>query len=369
MDPKASAKSKRGHSLHGRRTHLTPSAAAAKKNASSSGAQAKGGEAPRARRRPELPSNWDRYDEDEEEGDSGAIANERGEAEATSDATETETLAKSKGADYRYLIQQARTQPQPQPIAPSLSHDFTFDFLQGSSSMLSARGEMLLSLCEDDNFIVDDYDGSSNYEVSFLSMDLNALAGQLSKLKMSQRLFLEDHDLFMEEMLVSEPKENSLQPDRSASLDDCTNAGRENVSSSHISVEKIESLTSTSESTIETELDVLINSFEETKVSRGSDNSANASIDLLDKQGISTLDDVLDDLLAETSLSFNDQISGSISSKKDKLGILDESVDDLLGQAVMNVKKENRVESSVDVLPSSVPAKPVDDFDSWFDSL
>lgn len=31
--------------------------------------------------------------------------------------------------------------------------------------MLSTRGDALLSLCEDDNFIVDDYVGSSNYEV------------------------------------------------------------------------------------------------------------------------------------------------------------------------------------------------------------
>ncbi|KAJ4797725.1 phosphorelay protein [Rhynchospora pubera] len=367
MDPKGAAKSKRGHSLHGRRTHPTPSAAAAKKKASSSSSSSKGVEAPRARPRPELPSNWDRYDGDEEEEEE---TQERGEAQAQ-DSTETEILAKSKGADYRYLIQQARSQPQPQPQPQPIA--FSFEFLQasGSSSMLSARGEMLLSSCEDDNFIVDDYaaSASSNYQVSFLSMDLNALAGQLSKLKMSQRLFLEDHHLFLEETLVPEPKENSQQPDRSASLDDCSNAGRENVPSSHISVEKIQSLASTSESLIETKLDVLINSFEETKISRGSENSANASIDLLDKQCISSLDDALDDLLAETSLSFNDKISGSVSSKKDKLEVLDESVDDLLGQAVMNVKNENRVESSVDVLPSSVPAKPVDDFDSWFDSL
>ncbi|KAJ4821629.1 phosphorelay protein [Rhynchospora pubera] len=364
MDPKGAAKSKRGHSVHGRRSHPTPSAAA-KKKASSSASSSKGVEAPRARLRPDLPSNWDRCDGDEEEEEE---TQERGEAQAQ-DSTQTEILAKSKGADYRYLIQQARSQPQPQPQPIA----FSFDFLQGSgsSSMLSARGEMLLSFCEDDNFIVDDYaaSASSNYQVSFLSMDLNALAGQLSKLNMSQRLFLEDHDLFLEETLVPEPKENSQQPDRSASLDDCSNAGRENVPSSHISVEKIQSLASTSESLIETKLDVLINSFEETKISRGSENSANASIDLLDKQCISSLDDALDDLLAETSLSFNDQISGSVSSKKDKLEVLDESVDDLLGQAVMNVKKENPVESSVDVLPSSVPAKPVDDFDSWFDSL
>ncbi|KAF3334736.1 hypothetical protein FCM35_KLT21340 [Carex littledalei] len=365
MDPKATAKSKRGHSLHGRRNNPSSSSIAAKKKASTSAsasgavAQSKG-EAPRPRRRPELPSNWDRYDDDVDD-DSGAMGGQRGESSSAAMAQGSEMLAKSKGADYRYLIEQARSQPQ--PIA-SFPDEFAFDFLQCSSSMLSTKGEMLLSLCEDDNFIVDDFVSSPNYEVSFLSMDLNALAGQLSKVRTSQRLFMED-DLFMEEMLVSEPKENNQQPDRSAIIDGGSNAEREDISSSDISVEKIQSLTSTSESPMETELDKLINSFDETKISRASTNSTNTSIVLSEKKLTSSLDDVLDDLLAEASLLTGDQILDTVSSKKDIIG----SIDDLLGQAGMDVKKDKQGELSVDSSSSSVPTKQVDDFDSWFDSL
>lgn len=134
-------------------------------------------------------------------------------------------------------------------------------------------------------------------------------------------------------------------------------------------MEKIQSLTSTSESPMETELDKLINSFDETKISRGSTNSTNTSIVLSEKKLASSLDDVLDDLLADASLLTDDQILDSVSSKKDIIGTLDESIDDLLGQAGMDVKKDKQGELSVDISSSSVPTKQVDDFDSWFDSL
>jgi hypothetical protein len=41
-----------------------------------------------------------------------------------------------------------------------------------------------------------------NFQVPFLSMDLHALANQLSKLKLSQRLFLEE-DLPPEDLVCS----------------------------------------------------------------------------------------------------------------------------------------------------------------------
>jgi len=57
MDPKAAAKSKRSHTVHGRRVHQTPAAAAAhrQKRAAAAAATSSG---PRSRN---LPSNWDRY--------------------------------------------------------------------------------------------------------------------------------------------------------------------------------------------------------------------------------------------------------------------------------------------------------------------
>jgi hypothetical protein len=120
---------------------------------------------------------------------------------------------------------------------------------------------------------------------------------------------------------------------------------------------------------MESELDKLIDSFEENKISRGSESNTNSSIVVSDKKVASSLDVVLDDLLAEASLLDNNQTSDSVSSKKEKMEVLDESIDDLLGQSVVSVKKYKQIESSEDFLSSSVPAKQVDDFDSWFDSL
>jgi hypothetical protein len=120
---------------------------------------------------------------------------------------------------------------------------------------------------------------------------------------------------------------------------------------------------------MESELDKLIDLFEENKISRGSESNTNSSIAVSEKKVASSLDDALDDLLAEASLLDNNQSSDGAFSKKDKMEALDESIDDLLGQSVVAVKKDKRIGSSVDALSSSVPAKQVDDFDSWFDSL
>lgn len=120
-------------------------------------------------------------------------------------------MPKSKGADFGYLIEQARSQPNDFGAYGSQSSspadDFSFDFMQGISSMLSVRGKGLLSLCLDDNFVVDD-DTTSSSEVPFLSMDLHALSAQLSRLKLSQRLFIEA-DLLPEEVGEEERRSTS----------------------------------------------------------------------------------------------------------------------------------------------------------------
>uniref|UniRef100_A0A0E0D6A6 Uncharacterized protein n=1 Tax=Oryza meridionalis TaxID=40149 RepID=A0A0E0D6A6_9ORYZ len=72
---------------------------------------------------------------------------------------------------------------------------------EASTSMLEAKGEEILSWCEDDNFILED-DLAPDFEVPFLSMDLHALATHLSKLKLSERLFLEK-DLLPEDLAVA----------------------------------------------------------------------------------------------------------------------------------------------------------------------
>lgn len=191
MDPKSTAKSKRSHTQHGRRAHLPPAALAHKKKAA-------GGDRTTSAHRG-LPSNWDRYDDEISEGIGSNLGNK-----VVGDVGEV--APKSKGADFGYLIEQARSQPKGfgsvESQDSSAVEEFSFDFMQGVSSMLSARGKSLLSRCGDDNFIVDD-DSTSSYEVPFLTMDLNALSAQLSRLRLSQRLFIEA-DLLPEELNLEE---------------------------------------------------------------------------------------------------------------------------------------------------------------------
>ncbi|CAN6350196.1 unnamed protein product [Urochloa humidicola] len=178
MDPKAAAKSKRSHTVRGRRAHQTPAAAAAHRQKRAAAAATSSG--PRSRN---LPSNWDRYDDDGEAEDPGAAAEWTG-----------EVAPRSKGADFGFLLEQARAQPREARDlrAPWLpSQDSPFDFMQASTSMFEAKGEGILSWCADDNFILED-DLAPDFEIPFLSMDLHALANHLSRLKLSQRLFVEE---------------------------------------------------------------------------------------------------------------------------------------------------------------------------------
>ncbi|KAJ1264083.1 hypothetical protein BS78_09G235300 [Paspalum vaginatum] len=183
MDPKAAAKSKRSHTVHGRRTHQTPAAAAAHRQKRAAATSS----APRSRN---LPSNWDRYEAEGEAEDTAAAAEWTG-----------EVVPRSKGADFGFLLEQARAQPREARDLSTAwlpSHDLRFDFMQASTSMFEAKGEGILSWCADDNFILED-DLAPDFEVPFLSMDLHALANQLSKLKLSQRLFVEE-DLLPEDL-------------------------------------------------------------------------------------------------------------------------------------------------------------------------
>lgn len=124
-----------------------------------------------------LPSNWDRY---EDSHSSGA------EDDFISKGEET-VRVKSKGADYSYLLSQFQEQTGFDAHLP--------EDTAGISSMLYVRGHNLLSWGDDDNFIVSNDNMTSDYEASFLSVDLHGLASQLAKLDLSKRLFIEDDKL------------------------------------------------------------------------------------------------------------------------------------------------------------------------------
>ncbi|KAI0522966.1 hypothetical protein KFK09_005355 [Dendrobium nobile] len=198
MDPKASAKAKRSYSQQGRRKHPSPAAIAQKKKAAQVGSEAK----VQRERSHDLPSNLDRYDEgeDEAESSSGTALEEGG------------IPPKSKGADFVYLIEQARSQqhelgPPTLQEAPSFFDELATDFMKGVSFIHTVRRKNLLSRCEDDNFVVD-VDLTSSYEIPFLNLDLHAIDAQLSKIKLSERLFIEE-DLLPEDLHFDDSKGSS----------------------------------------------------------------------------------------------------------------------------------------------------------------
>ncbi|KAM0938633.1 hypothetical protein DsansV1_C23g0180281 [Dioscorea sansibarensis] len=194
MDPKSLAKSKRKHGHQHRKKPQSSAASKTSRNLSDV-----------------LPSNRDRYS-DEEDDDLGTET-------VVAAKIPGEVLPKSKGADFGWLLEQARSQPDEHRGADSQcssSDVIPVDFMHGMSSLLLFRGSSLLSLVNDDNFVVDD-DSASSFEVPFLSLDLHALATQLSKLKRSQRLFIED-DLLSEELDGSCESEGSKASEQSARL-------------------------------------------------------------------------------------------------------------------------------------------------------
>uniref|UniRef100_A0ACD5T7F0 Uncharacterized protein n=1 Tax=Avena sativa TaxID=4498 RepID=A0ACD5T7F0_AVESA len=424
MDPKAAARSKRSHTVHGRRTHQTPAAAAAHKQKRTAAAGGSSTSAPRSRN---LPSNWDRY-ESEPEAD---------------DPTEWtgEVPPRSKGADFTFLLEQARAQPREErglgAAGRLASQDSPFDFMQASTSMLEAKGEGILSWFEDDNFILDD-DLAPDFEVPFLSMDLHALASRLSKIKLSQRLFIEN-DLLPEDLDHAPEDEESeilIQCDTTGQIDakdtsvqhnfkDIKPGKEEETTASpkisaglvHSDAEEDKSYTGNKQSKLEMvapedELDVLLNSLDGTHlsssnldVSFGNNstfegmkvNKPNEKVPPSTSSrspALAPLDDDLDALLSETSLPVQNEgfDASSLTSrpaldsdnnidfryaKQIDVTSIDDSVDDLLADTSLclnDQKQATPVQGQQNISGVNAPPHPgssnvSDDFDSWFDSL
>ncbi|XP_009355767.2 protein ECERIFERUM 16 [Pyrus x bretschneideri] len=199
MDAKALAKSKRAHSEHhSKKYHPKPKA---KSSAVGGG---KGNEAGTARNplgkevqekthptkgASALPSNWDRYEEELDLGSEDPVPA----ADGSNRASDV-VVPKSKGADFCHLIDEARSQSQSivyLDTFPGLENDLLGEWNKGIETMLSVRGESVLSRIGDDNFVVEDKNAAAPHEVSFLSLNLHSLAEQLEKIDLPQRLFIE----------------------------------------------------------------------------------------------------------------------------------------------------------------------------------
>ncbi|TXG55089.1 hypothetical protein EZV62_020345 [Acer yangbiense] len=380
MDAKALAKSKRAHSLHHKNKSYpnqkskVPSVASDSAGRTTKPLGKQVGEKTRQSQRiAKLPSNLDRY-EDEFDSD---LENPSG--DSTSQASDI-IVPKSKGADYHHLIAEAQSQAQPLPQSQALSQDCIRGFIRGVSSMLSVRGERILSWAGDDNFVVEDKT-TAMQEASFLSLNLNALAEQLAKVDLSQRLFVEADLLSSEQGLEGSRASSNQESDQIQTTHESDSVANtsEDIASNEFSV-KVEVVDTefTSEKSraqiklpkfeaavAEAELDTLLDSFSETKFfDSSSSNSSNTftysqkagsmALPQLSKRGpdlpktapgTASFDDVLDDLLQETSTLMN---QNSLSQPSD-----------------VTAASHAQSSSSHTVTKS----KELEDFDSWLDSF
>ncbi|KAJ1378533.1 hypothetical protein SESBI_47743 [Sesbania bispinosa] len=107
-----------------------------------------------------LPTNWDRYEE-EEELDS---------LESASKIVDV-VMPKSKGADFRHLVAEAQSHAE-KTLQAFISLDELLPSLEIRGvrvvlgSMLAVRGEGVLSWIADDNFVIEDKT-SANQEVVY----------------------------------------------------------------------------------------------------------------------------------------------------------------------------------------------------------
>ncbi|GMI88562.1 ECERIFERUM 16, r RST1 interacting protein [Hibiscus trionum] len=455
MDAKALAKSKRAHSQHhSKKPHKPPSSTAVNEPSNSKKQTFKQirEKAHQAERISALPSNWNRY---AEEFDSGS--------EDLSQAPGS-IVPKSKGADFRHLVAEAQSQSQSHSnhysnTLSSLDDIIPGDFNQFVGSMLAVRGEGILSWTGNDNFIVDD-STTATPEASFLSLNLHALAEQLEKVDLSERLFIEEDllppDLHSERSKVNNDRESQQmqaatdKKEAAKTTEEITQNDFPEVNFAAKVVEDMSfgtssqaidailsnkglgsmpevhddsisgqcgefsesraavGLNSTSVSNkemptfeaaaAEAELDMLLNSFSETKVlGTSSSGSKKPSSDLYMEgspsvpqyttKGIdsvkapprsSNFDGLLDDLLQETSTTVNRGIDSSKTAAVNSA--FDDILDDLLQETstMVNPKglseqkfakaaSDNNVGSSSSQLVSE--SKVLNDFESWLDTI
>lgn len=334
-------------------------------------------------------------------------------------AVPDEVKPKSKGANFGELITQAKESRS--SYAPSF-HDTLPDFYQGLGPMLSIRGESILSWEGGDDFLADE-EATTTQEAPFLRLDLQDLSEQLVKVDLAKRLFIGpdllhpelraqganelDHEMLLEKSekqtrarvpetfdellsLYLEEEQNAEQerdedeggansltatistssPDPACAanvtdskLDDIVFQDAREPSSVTLVTEKDSKRSSAFESAAaEAELDMLLNSFSETKLFDPS--ATDSEVDIYKKQHetplpsrenpsldipiTSSLDDAVDNLLEETS-------------KQDRKGSLSQSTE-------MKATSFELPSSTSSSDPSS-KSKVLEDFDSWFDMI
>lgn len=137
MDTKSLAKSKRAHTQHHSKkphsVHKPKGPVSEKLQGNQTAAAPKTKSPVQSRRVSALPSNWDRYDDDDDELDSGL------ENASTSQAADDVIAPKSKGADYLHLISEAQAESHSKIEISSDCLSSLDDLLHGMMNYVTER--------------------------------------------------------------------------------------------------------------------------------------------------------------------------------------------------------------------------------------
>ncbi|KAK6157184.1 hypothetical protein DH2020_011432 [Rehmannia glutinosa] len=421
MDVKALAKSKRAHSNHHSKKHNPHQASKAISIASDSkkptGKQAKG-KPPQSHVSKPLPSNWERYDENLD------LISE--EAQPSSSQPTEFVVPKSKGADYAHIISEAKDQSRASyssdvlPLFDDVINgmSFAFDLIWILvQCFLLPRGQNILSWIADDDFDFEDKP-STSVEAPFLLLNLNALAEQLAKAKLSDRCFIEPDllplELLDDELQACDEDKHDPQTHTSAAETDSRASSlgynqefsknvqqyREPASSSvtvarnipvQTSEEGLKPLNQNKDEIFqsqETDRSISAKSISERIINSTTRNSsifqasnAEAELDML----LSSFNEtrVLESPSASSSIEIPS--IGAVPSEIVKNGthmmksaIIDDDIDNLLEETsvltkIEDIRLSNEVKASADVISSTLnpssKSKLLDDFDSWLDTI
>ncbi|XP_010481773.1 PREDICTED: uncharacterized protein LOC104760528 [Camelina sativa] len=386
MDSKSLAKSKRAHTQHHNKkshsVHKPKGPVVSEKNQEK--LQGNQTNTPvQSRRVSALPSNWDRYDDDDDDLDAA-------EDSSISQTTTDVTLPKSKGADYVILISEAQAESQSKIDVSSdclsslddLLHD---EFSRVVGSMISARREGILSWMEDDNFVVE-ADGSASYqEPGFLSLNLNALAETLEKVDLHERLYIEPDLLPLSELCTAQSKVSRDEEDAESMITRRNEQAQQGSSrkvkvaaqgvSSVLEAESLDQVKeipilaeeSVKSSAIEDDLDFLLNNVSEAHTQpKPVANASSTSNQNPSVQKSSAFETELDSLLNFHSSAEPYNNPANSSGQKLHTTGFDDVLDDLLESTSASIKpQQNQTSSS----PSVGKSKVLDEFDSWLDTI
>ncbi|KAF3444059.1 hypothetical protein FNV43_RR13749 [Rhamnella rubrinervis] len=371
MDDKALAKSKRAHSQQHSKKHnpkqksKAPSGGTTENDAQSAkkplGKQVTEKPSQSRGRASALPPNWDRY---EEENDSGSEDPSASSANQIPDVV----FPKSKGADYSHLITEAQSHSQSHldlDTFPSVDDLLPGYFGQAVGSLLSVKAEGILPWIGDDNFVVDDK-RTAHREATHDDEAVSGLSEESSFVDISEKVRLTDQttEVTTSSTIVNDLPDPSLSIKESISENDHQSKAQDSMAQpSANSIKDANKKQSEFEAaaTAEAELDMLLDSFSETKILDSTSFEPAAALPLQEEAKVSPF-----------------QLpSEGPDSLPSATGNLDDDLDDLLNKTSGLTNQSSSFQPQGErIIPftqsssnSGSKSKVLDDFDSWLETL